>query len=490
MSDTLLFERIDELVEDCNGAVGNWEDVLRRARVRIGPAVLRRRLRLPNRRVLVLVASITLLLVILFATPAFGILSDWVGRRDFLFRGKTAPLETKVYFADLSLGQPSWADPRALASQTRKVGVFRSSGQDHTLYVAPTRKGGFCTLFTGVGGGCWSPRPTAWEYPDAKGAINPYLLNISFDDVGGDVSGVIFAKDAASLTINYVDGTSEQIPFVFVSKPIDAGFFLHGFALDSYAVVTVNLRDSGGRLLARWTPAYASVPPRSSAAPKPTPLSALKATAPLQRSRANGVSAVAGKNGVVIFDLSGASEKVRSLLGKRSNTTCFTFTTYHSPGVVEGGFRGLPSRVAQVYDGLQTPFDGCTIEGDYGHSWPDRLHYHAAVEIAFTARGKRYFADHAAAADLAGFVRSNPMRFRIRRLSGNELSAAISVRYGDAIERLPSLRTALPPDRIGFASRGGRATYLEYSTTGRRFSVVVENGKIVAQNVRSLASVY
>ena len=485
MSETILFERLDLLVDDCAGALGDWSDVLRRSGVALESAPAPRRpYRFANRRALVWAFVLATLLVILFATPAFGLLRDWIGRKDVPFTGKTAPVIVKRDFDDLSIGMPGYLDPQAIASQTRKVGVFQASGDAYTLYVSPTQKGGFCAYFSSrrertFSGECRQTRPTAKDLPNGNGAVNPYLLRVFLGQY--EVSGFVFAENATSLSLEYEDGSSGQIPFVYVSKPINAGFFLRGIG---QGVESVSARDSHGKLIARWTSYYS--PPKVISDVTPRKLS-LPSTAkpPLQHGHASGVSAVAGKNGVVIFDLSGASEKVRAVLEEGADTGCFSFTPYHqeSPVGVGGGFIHLTPRVVQVFPGLKTPFDACTIGGRYGHRWPDRFHSHSAVEIAFTARAKAYFADSAAAEDLTGFVR----RIRkIRRLSGDGLDAAISHSFGTAITHLASSANSLPPERIGYVDRAGGAIFIEYSTTGRRFYVTLANGKIAAENVRGL----
>jgi len=55
------------------------------------------------------------------------------------------------------------------------------------------------------------------------------------------------------------------------------------------------------------------------------------------------------------------------------------------------------------------------------------------------------------------------------------------------IEHLPSSASSLPPSRIGYFDRPGGATFIEYSTTSRRFHITIEKAKIVSQNVRGLA---
>ena len=113
MSDALLFERLDELVDDCAGARGDWDDVLRRAENAARLTAPRRRLRRPSRRVLAWGVAVASLLVIFFATPAFGLLRNWIGRKDVPFTGKTAPFVVKRNFADMSIGSPPGMAPPA-----------------------------------------------------------------------------------------------------------------------------------------------------------------------------------------------------------------------------------------------------------------------------------------------------------------------------------------------------------------------------------------
>jgi hypothetical protein len=508
MSDILLFERLDQLVDNCAGARGDWNDVLNRSGVAAKLSLpARRPHRFASRRALVWAFGLAFLLVILFATPAFGLLRDWIGRTDVPFSGKTAPFEVKREFADMSLGQPGSWDPQVIASESRKVTAFKAFGRDYVLYVAPTRKGGFCWTVVGVGGSCMRSRPTERSYPgEPSGNVNSALLGVmsAMQRVPGtraqfhaELDGVILADNAASLRVEYEDHSSVHVPFVYVSKPIDAGFFLWGRPSGHRQVGTrplaVSVRDSHGKLIARVVvlhdarplnkvpPGLASMPPkfpwRPPAVPKP----------PLQRGSADGVSFVAGKNGVATIDVSHASARVRPLIAKYAFWSCFSFFgPYHEVDPTGGGmsiFAGQ-SRATLSIRGVPTPFDGCQLDGTYGDRWPDRFRSHSAVEVAFTSRAKRYFADSAAAADLALFVRTR-MR-ETRRLTGTALDAAISRRYGTAIAHAASSTRALPPGRIGYSTRVGGATFFEYSTTGRRFYVTFEQGKIAAENVRGL----
>jgi hypothetical protein len=278
--------------------------------------------------------------------------------------------------------------------------------------------------------------------------------------VGGDIA----VARARTLWIEYEDGSATQLPFVWISKPIDAGFFLFGVPaghrVPGSRVRSVAVHDSAGRVLAREAVQYApaALPARRRIV-RPHPLQALPAPKPpFQRGTAGGVSVTVGSNRVALFDTSGATTRVRTLI-RRASYSCFRFIPYHeevpfsmnySPNAVRG--HAIP------LNGLAPPYDGCEIQGSYGHTWPDRKGSHSAVEIPFTARARAFFADRAAARDLGLFVTSrarNPAR----------------------------------PSRISVHRNGGSTTYVERSTTGRRFFVVVRDGKVVDENVRTLAAV-
>jgi hypothetical protein len=205
------------------------------------------------------------LLVILFATPAFGLLRDWIGRTDVRFNGKTAPLVIKKEFAYMSLGEPKRWDPQVITSQSRRVAVFKAFGKNYVLYVAPTRKGGFCWTIVGMGGSCAPSRHTPSSYPDEPaGNVNSYLLGVASgmqrvpgtrSQLHGELSGTVFAENAASLRIEYEDHSFVQVPFVYVSEPINAGFFFWGRPPGHRRVgsrpLAVSARDSHGKLIAR-----------------------------------------------------------------------------------------------------------------------------------------------------------------------------------------------------------------------------------------------
>jgi hypothetical protein len=139
--------------------------------------------------------------------------------------------------------------------------------------------------------------------------------------------------------------------------------------------------------------------------------------------------------------------------------------------------------------GFKPPFDGCELQGSYGHRWRDQYGTHSAVEIALTPRARRYFANRAAARDLALFVRSRKTQ-QIRRSLGAELIAALRREYGTAVVVLASKSETAPVGAVGVWASGSRTVFSERSSAGVRFFVELENGKIVKESVRGLAFVF
>lgn len=202
--------------------------------------------RLPMRRtdarVLVLVAA----LVVggaLAAAPAFG----WRTFRALsFFEREAAPPQRQVDFAAMSSGAPAGMDPAVIPDQTRKIQDAPFGGAVHTLWVAPTKLGGFCYLWTPGIGGCNS---RGVERLDAVGELSlppgvagPHISEnatkeqiLSAMRAGHDLAIVPrwivgYVKDsggASAVAIRFRDGTTVHPQVTWVSQPIDAGFFAY-----------------------------------------------------------------------------------------------------------------------------------------------------------------------------------------------------------------------------------------------------------------------
>ena len=468
MTDATLLSALDELVPAPCG-FGDWDDVLLRANIRsVAPAVAPRRRRLTRRRGLV-AAIVMALLVIFFASPALGLLLDLIGRTDVTFTGTTAPTRVKRSFFDMSLSAPRSMSPGTIASETRRIGVFRGvKGRRRVLYVAPTRAGGYCWEFEHDTGSCRSSRKPYVGH-GGRGSFRAERIGVTWglgQHRGGplyvqEVSGDVIAAAAQTLWAEYADGTRQPIPFVWVSKPIDAGFFMLGVSAAHETVATrlvaVSARDGKGRLLSREAFQFQTRPAHPPVKTPPTfrlppPLPA--PTPPLQRGSAAGVTVTVGANHVAVFETSDTQLR-------KASWACFKFMRYHQAQPFETGWTAGARHGRDRIDlnGMPTPVDGCEIQGDYGHTWPDRNNSHSPVEIAFSARGRRYFENRAAARDLGVFIRT-------RR--SHSLDATT---------------------RIHVSRSGAETTFTEMSSTGRRFFVTLRGDRIVRDNVRAFAYV-
>jgi hypothetical protein len=504
MNDTLV-KALDNLVPEPED-YGDWADVLRRAGVsRPAPAEAPK----PRwhwarrRRTVALVLVLVALLVVLFATPALGLILDLIGRKNVPFSGaKPAPAIVKKHFFDLALGLPPRLGPGAIASEAREVGVFRIDGKPHRLWVAPTRRGGYCYTFENSFGGCRA------DASDRKTA----LLGVTYSTTGRpgqrevvrQVGGDVTSPAAAEIRLEYADGTHSEIPFVYVSKPIDAGFFAFlipaAHRLPGKGATAALLLDSKGHVLARQAFRLAPPVPRPPM-PQPAPSQAPRTLPPaqsvtlrppLQRGSAGGVAVVAGKNASVRFEIGSLPANVRRLVsGHGVSYGCFRLTREFGIFTVRGFsvVGALAPSVGLRFAGVGTPFDGCELQGGYGHTWPDALRSHSAAEIALTPAGRRYFAERAAARDLALFVRSRRMH-ELRKLTGSRLVNALLGTYGGRIAQLRSLSAKPGAHRVGYVPTATGATFVEWSPTGRRFTVTVKGGKIVRENLKPYAFVF
>lgn len=190
---------------------GDWADVLQRAGKRRSRS-----------RLLLAVALATL--VALAAPTALALRGSIV---DF-FESEQAPRSMVVDFERMDVGAPPGLENRIVYGQTRKVLERRiDDGQVLTLWVAPNRRGGYCTALVGPrhpgGFGCvWADRPRLSPSIEVRGPIKPEGVQ------GGPflISGSVGIDDAETIELHYEDGAVVSQELAWVSQPIDAAFFL------------------------------------------------------------------------------------------------------------------------------------------------------------------------------------------------------------------------------------------------------------------------
>jgi hypothetical protein len=186
----------------------SWRDVVARAR-----AARRHRRRVPIAIAAVLASAVVI------ASPATGVRGKIVR----LFgTGGPPPQQIVKSFAQ-------WNGPqfRARVQGGRAIKVLDARVAPHTtwtLWVAPTKDGGFCTS----AGSCYA---AGFRY-DRIGVDVGLFGRVAPDGeiLSGPVvlSGETTNKRADSLVISFEDGDRESIPLVWVAKPVDAAFFIYG----------------------------------------------------------------------------------------------------------------------------------------------------------------------------------------------------------------------------------------------------------------------
>jgi hypothetical protein len=155
-------------------------------------------------------------------------------------------------------------DPGVIPNSARKVMTVRLSSGVHTLWVSPTKAGGFCSMWTDFGGGCTQERVPPIARPSLSADLNSFLLGATFevDEEGTTkvIGGRLLGDALERLAVEYEDGKMAEIPFVWVSPPIDAGFYLfevpkphrqHG-----HRVTALVASDADGDVVARQSIAF------------------------------------------------------------------------------------------------------------------------------------------------------------------------------------------------------------------------------------------
>jgi hypothetical protein len=227
------FARLEHPPDD-----SDWHEVL-------PPGRPRRRQR--RRLLLALVAALAVVVV----APAFGLGS----KVERLFSsGRPASPRIERSFASLDAGAPPGLRTGVVAPEARKIDL---PGRV-PLWIAPTSMGGFCLFVEGGGGQCDAARAlTFWPTFSIGGKFSHQGVI-----EGGPVliDGWTTLEDAATVEVQFEDGTSVTLPVVWVSAPIDAGFFGYSVPAANLRVgarpMLLILRDSNGHELRRDSSAF------------------------------------------------------------------------------------------------------------------------------------------------------------------------------------------------------------------------------------------
>jgi hypothetical protein len=216
IEERLLAERFPPLRNPVDDS--DWLDVMRRAR---DPVRRRRRLLAIGIAAALLVAATTAL--------ALG----WPGAVIDFFSAKPAPKRVVVQFGRLNVISAPGMSPRTIPGQAREVMSAVLNGKRHRLYLAPTRDGGFCFIWSNWIGGCANRKLRSVQVPgQPRRTVVPPKIGVSYEDARQNgvphiVTGHVFVRDADRLELRFADGTRTSVPVTWVSPPIDAGFFIY-----------------------------------------------------------------------------------------------------------------------------------------------------------------------------------------------------------------------------------------------------------------------
>jgi hypothetical protein len=478
-------------VLDARPGQGSWRDVERRARA-YGYRDRRRW------AALVVLASA---LVVLAAVPAFGVGGNLID----LFRDPDKP-----------------ALPRTLLDPYMRLEFDHTYGEWSLHEIASGRGVSFYAIRDGTGevvcvghGRARHRREYLFRSLGCtpKGARPPFRNRLIDYQVSGTASvrnpvlrphkltGV--AADAVERVELRGGGETVEMPIedhVFTTATFPSSKEIRIVALDEEEDVVFSeyLQGFGprDRRVRRPPPAVFRGPRR----PRALPLLPLPDRTPIQRGSAGGASVTIYPPNFVAFRFEPGSASDRLLAGKGVSPSCFKFVRvdgrWHSFGT--GGpsrlyRRELRQRLGHVP--FKAPYDGCSVQGEYGRRWNDPRGMHAPVEVPLTERGRRFFAERAAARDLAYFVRSpriKALRRALKRDPSAVLPAAARVarRFPSRVVALPS-PTALPPrDAVGVWTDGARKLVATRAVGGRRLFVELRSGRIGRHNLEDLAFVF
>jgi hypothetical protein len=195
-------------------------------------------------------------LIVLLAAPAYALVTHVI---DFSHSTNAPTVIQKRFQMLFKSGAPPGMDPRVIAGETRRVRVFRLPSGSFPLWVAPTETGGFCFEFVGVDGGCIADRTFTGVGGGSEG-FRPWLLAPSLSYVRDPksapsgstyITGVVLPKEGSRLELSFADQSVRPVTFIWVSPPINAGFYLVELPTKAAYPATLKLLDEKGSLLSR-----------------------------------------------------------------------------------------------------------------------------------------------------------------------------------------------------------------------------------------------
>lgn len=250
----VILEELDRLAPPHEVGEPAWDEIVRRAR----PACRRVT---PRRAGLYALAAA---IVVYLAAPALGLGTPFA---DFFSSNHAPRRAVEDFRIQNAVGAHGFGvNPKILAGEARRITVYRlRSGRPFPLDVAPRRGGGFCFDF-GYGGSCAAPRGFRGpKPPDRPGDHNVAALGMV--GIGyhrsSVVAGYTYDKRIAELVFRFRGQSPVDVPVLWVSPPIDAGFFFYNlteFQRMHHNVRTVVAVDAHGKEIARIASIFRPAP--------------------------------------------------------------------------------------------------------------------------------------------------------------------------------------------------------------------------------------
>jgi len=221
------------------------------------------RLRLSRqmRRVSVVVAAVAVLATVMVATPAWALVRDVLP----FAHQPTASSSVRVVFSRMHLGTPPGGLPAgmsfAVSDDIREIDQSTLDGKTETLWVAPaTGRFNFCWLWLPTfGGSCGSsaqPIGYVWESVPAHSPDQPAQTTDLPPDYRGVtylIAGYALSPAISDVVIRFSDGSTVHPRTVWVSAPINAGFFAYNVPADQQSsqnhASAIDGYDQNGKLV-------------------------------------------------------------------------------------------------------------------------------------------------------------------------------------------------------------------------------------------------
>jgi hypothetical protein len=137
-----------------------------------------------------------------------------------------------------------------IPGEARRVAFFELDGEPRPLFVVPTEDGGFCSRLHLTG--------TCGRTELSRAAFGSGGLGSEHGGLDW-ISGHFLDPDIRRLELEYLDGTTVPVPFVWVTAPIAAGFYAYDVppeheALDRRAAFVLAFDEDGDELVRRELP--------------------------------------------------------------------------------------------------------------------------------------------------------------------------------------------------------------------------------------------